>query len=426
MNHLYSKYLKSTGVCTDTRDIHQGAMFFALKGDVFNGNLFAAQALEKGAQWAVVDDPGLSKHPNFIQVEDVLQSLQDLAKYHRHQFNIPIIGITGTNGKTTSKELIASVLSKKFNTQFTKGNLNNHIGVPLTLLEITASTEIAIIEMGANHPGEIAFLSAIADPDYGMITNIGKAHLEGFGGYQGVIKTKTELYNHIKQKKGILFVNDDDSLLKNLSHDIECVYYGSETNKIKLINCSSEPFLNLTLSIDGRLHKISTQLIGKYNIPNILAAICMGNYFGIDTELIAEALSNYIPGNMRSQFKATKSNKIIVDAYNANPSSMEVALQNFGELESPNKALIIGEMLELGTDSDAEHQLLIQKLLDTKAKQVFIVGNSFKSLNIPVHFQYFDTTESLKQHLVGNPIQNMLILLKGSRGNKLEKLLDVL
>lgn len=426
MNYLYSKYLKCTGVSTDTRNILKGSMFFALKGDSFDGNKFAAQALENGAQYAVVDDPTLPTNPNFILVNNALQSLQELAKHHRQQFNIPVIGITGTNGKTTTKELIYSVLSQKFNTLATKGNLNNHIGVPLTLLGISPQTEIAIIEMGANHPGEIALLSSIADPNFGIITNIGKAHLEGFGGYEGVIKTKSELFRYLKQKNGIVFVNQDDPLLVNLSSNITCVYYGVGGEKIKLLQNASNPFVKLTIEINGTHLKVNSQLIGHYNIPNILAAVCIGNYFSIEPTQLSNALQNYSPGNMRSQFKNTQKNQLIVDAYNANPSSMEVALQNFATLEANNKALILGEMLELGNDSLAEHQNIINKITETQTKQVFLVGKAFQPIQLPKGFLHFETTDHLRQYLQKEPLVNRLILLKGSRGNKLEILLDVL
>jgi UDP-N-acetylmuramoyl-tripeptide--D-alanyl-D-alanine ligase len=426
MNNLYSKYLKCTGVSTDTRNILKGSLFFALKGDSFDGNRFAAQALENGAQYAVVDDPTLPANPNFIPVSNALQSLQELAKHHRQQLKIPVIGITGTNGKTTTKELIYSVLSQKFNTLATKGNLNNHIGVPLTLLGITTETEVAIIEMGANHPGEIALLSSIADPNFGLITNIGKAHLEGFGGYEGVIKTKSELYHHLKQKNGIAFVNQDDQLLVNLSSNITCVYYGVGGEKIKLLQNASNPFVELTIDINGTRLKVNTQLIGQYNIPNILAAVCIGNYFKIEPAQLSNALENYSPGNMRSQFKNTQKNQLIVDAYNANPSSMEVALQNFATLEANNKALILGEMLELGNDSLTEHQNLIKKIAETQAKHVFLVGKAFQPIQLPKGFLHFETTDQLRQHFQKEPLLNRLILLKGSRGNKLEILLDVL
>lgn len=426
MNDLYSKYLKSSGISTDTRSIQEGSLFFALKGESFDGNRFAAQALENGAQWAVVDDPALSGNPNFIYVNNALESLQALAKHHRKQLKIPIIGITGTNGKTTTKELIACVLAQKFNVIATKGNLNNHIGVPLTLLSITPGTEIAIIEMGANHQGEIAFLSSIADPKYGIVTNIGKAHLEGFGGYEGVIKTKSELYQHLKHTNGIAFVNEDDPLLTNLSTNIQCVYYGKSNTKTKLHQSLSTPFLELDLEINGILHKINTQLIGQYNLPNLLAAICFGNYFSIEPRLISNAIANYSPGNMRSQFKPTEKNKLIVDAYNANPSSMEVALQNFASLEASNKTLILGEMLELGSESQLEHQSLISRAESHQARNIFLVGKSFKACAIPKHFNYFESTEQLRQYLLEHPIENSLILVKGSRGNKLEIIFDAL
>ncbi len=433
IEELYSHFLDNPLVCTDTREIHPDSIFFALKGDNFNANQFAEQALNSGSSFAVIDEDKYKKDERYILVKNVLTSLQELANHHRKQLTIPIISITGTNGKTTSKELVNAVLSQKYKVQATKGNLNNHIGVPLTLLSITNEHEIAIIEMGANHQGEIAMLCNIAEPDFGMITNIGKAHLEGFGGEQGVIIAKSEMYKYIQQKGGKLFVNVDNELLNNLSNGINRITYGTnescdfigkfiESNPFVKLKCKTK---SDTYNIDSK-SVIETQLIGKYNFENIVAAACIGNYFNVTEDNIKAGLENYIPSNNRSQVMQTKNNLLLLDAYNANPSSMNAAIENFAQMNQPNKMVILGDMLELGNESEKEHNSIIDLLLKRNISNVILVGPYFmeagKSMNAKIFSTSLDALEYLKQI---NP-KEFTILIKGSRGIKLEKVIDVL
>jgi UDP-N-acetylmuramoyl-tripeptide--D-alanyl-D-alanine ligase len=428
---LYAHFLKHPIVCTDTRDIKPMSVFFALKGDNFNANKFAEQALIAGCSLAVIDEAQYKLDERFILVDDVLTALQQLANHHRKQLSIPIIGITGTNGKTTSKELVNAVLSQKYKVLATKGNLNNHIGVPLTLLSITAEHEMAIIEMGANHQGEIAMLSNIAEPDFGMITNIGKAHLEGFGGYEGVIKTKSELYYFIKQKGGKLFVNADNELLNNLSEGINKITFGMlvTANYIGvLVECN--PFVKLKCSAktDAQILDekpiINTQLIGNYNFENILAAACIGDYFNVTEEQIKNGLENYIPSNNRSQVMQTKSNLLLLDAYNANPSSMNAAIQNFAQMNQQNKMVILGDMLELGEESTKEHDAIVNLLKEKNISNALLVGPYFKESGKLMNAKTFSNSEEVVEYLKQNPVINSTILIKGSRGIKLEKVVD--
>lgn len=430
---LYSHFLKHPIVCTDTRDIKQDSIFFALKGNNFNANKFAEQALESGCSLVVIDEAEYKKDERYFLVEDVLSTLQALANYHRRQLSIPVISITGTNGKTTSKELLNAVLNEKYKVLATKGNLNNHIGVPLTLLNITKEHEIAIIEMGANHVGEIAALCAIAEPDFGMITNIGKAHLEGFGGFDGVVKTKSELYNFIKQKNGKLFVNAEDELLQKLSEGINKVTFGTardadftgefiESNPFVKLKCKSKKD---TQSIDKK-NQITTQLVGKYNFQNILAAACIGDYFNVSEEQIKNGLENYVPTNNRSQIIQTKSNLLLLDAYNANPSSMNAAIENFAEMNQPHKMVILGDMLELGDDSAKEHDVIVNLLKDKKLNNVLLVGPFFMKSGKLINAKTFSNTDEVVDYLKQNPIKNTTVLIKGSRGIKLEKVMEVL
>ena len=437
---LYKHFLKHPAVCTDTRDIKPGSIFFALKGDNFNANKFAEQALESGCSIAVIDEEfplfkgarGI-KDDRYFFVNDVLSTLQALANYHRKQLSIPVISITGTNGKTTSKELLNAVLSEKFKVLATKGNLNNHIGVPLTLLNITKVHEIAIIEMGANHVGEIAMLCAIAEPDFGMITNIGKAHLEGFGGFEGVVKTKSELYNFIKQKNGKLFVNAEDELLQKLSDGIDKVTFGTardadfigkfiESNPFVKLKCKSKKD---TQSIDKK-NQITTQLVGKYNFQNILAAACIGDYFNVSEEQIKKGLENYVPTNNRSQIIQTKNNFLLLDAYNANPSSMNAAIENFAEMNQPHKMVILGDMLELGDDSAKEHDAIVSLLKNKNLNNALLVGPFFMKSGKLINAKTFSNTDEVVDYLKQNPINNTTVLIKGSRGIKLEKVVEVL
>jgi UDP-N-acetylmuramoyl-tripeptide--D-alanyl-D-alanine ligase len=422
---LYKIYLQHPAVGTDTRNIKQGSLFFALKGENFNANTFAKEALNKGAAHSIIDEEAHYVE-GCILVPNVLSTLQQLANHHRRQMHIPVIGITGTNGKTTTKELTATVLSKKYNTLFTQGNLNNHIGVPLTLLALKKEHQIAIIEMGANHVGEIAELCNIAEPNFGIITNIGKAHLEGFGGPEGVIKAKSELYHHIKNKGGKLFVNADDELLMRLSQGIERITYGTTADT----DCEGiddrESFLAKGIFIDDGIEvEIQSHLAGRYNFYNMMVATCLGFYFGLTLTQIKQAIEGYIPANNRSQIVKKGDNTIWVDAYNANPSSMRVAIENFAELPGTGKVLILGDMFELGTDSQLEHQTLAE-LIDTKKTwdAVYLVGKEFAQTKTGA--QHFDNMENFMEWLQNHPLKTKTILLKGSRGMAMERVLEKL
>jgi UDP-N-acetylmuramoyl-tripeptide--D-alanyl-D-alanine ligase len=419
---LYQLYIDSSGIITDTRQVRQGCIFFALRGDKYNANLFAIEALEKGAAYAVIDEaqPDSEQYSDrLILVADVLTTLQELSGYHRHQLRCPVLGITGSNGKTTTKELIAAVMSKKFRTVATQGNLNNHIGVPLTLLSTPVDTEFLIVEMGANHQGEIAGYCVYADPDFGLITNIGKAHLEGFGGEDGVVKGKTELYAHIAKKKGKLFVSSlSEILVKKATEYLsaeDIIYYGGGEN------ISKGEFLTVRTS-DGLT--IQTQLVGSYNFENVMAAICIGRYFGVESSSIKEAIENYVPSNNRSQKLTIGSNTILLDAYNANPSSMVEALRNFEKLDAPNKITILGEMMELGTYSQDEHIRIIDMVSHMHLSQRIYVGDGFKMLKGKDDVLYFENTEELKEWYKAQHFENTTQLIKGSRKNALEKILS--
>lgn len=412
---LYKIYQRTPLVTTDTRKEVKNSIFFCLRGPNFDANSFAKTALKRGATHVVADDPSLKSEKSITVVDDVLATLQKLARHHREQFNFPVIGLTGSNGKTTNKELIAAVLGRKFNTYFTKGNLNNHIGVPLSLLSIPLEAEVAVIEMGANAQGEIRDLSNICDPDFGMITNIGKAHLEGFGGIEGVKKGKSELYKHIKSKGAKLFVNGDDQTLMELSRGIDSVLFGSK----QAYFCTGEivkrkPLISFQFEFKNqRSGEIQTQLVGSYNFSNLMAAACIGCYFDVPQEEIATALAEYKPNNNRSEMIDTGKNMLILDAYNANPSSMELALKNFAEMDHEPKLALIGHMLELGADSQSEHQKLIDLLEELKLKTI-LVGKNFAYCN-KKGFHYCETPENLKSWLQANTIENHLIIAKGSR-----------
>ncbi|HKK38431.1 MAG TPA: UDP-N-acetylmuramoyl-tripeptide--D-alanyl-D-alanine ligase [Cryomorphaceae bacterium] len=423
---LYKIYLKTPRVTTDTRKEVSDTIFFCLKGPNFNANSFALKALERGAIHVVADDPELHKKENITVVDDVLTTLQNLARHHRNHFQFPVIGLTGSNGKTTNKELIAAVLSRKYKTYFTKGNLNNHIGVPLTLLAIPLAAEMAVIEMGANAQGEIRDLSNICDPDYGMITNIGKAHLEGFGGIEGVKKGKSELFKHIKAKNAKLFVNGDDQVLMELSQGTERTLFGSREE----FYCSGsildrKPFISFEFTHGGQSSgEIKTKLVGAYNFSNLMAAACIGCYFGVPIAEIGSALSSYKPNNNRSEMVDTGKNKLILDAYNANPSSMELAMANFAEMDHEPKLALVGHMLELGEDSPVEHQKLIDQLSELGLKAI-LVGSNFNQCN-KKGFHHCETPDQLKLWLKANPIENHLIIAKGSRLVAMEKAKDFL
>lgn len=421
---LHRLFLTCTGTSTDTRSIGAGSMFFALKGPNFNANAFAADALMKGAKYTVVDDPSVAADDRFLLVPDVLQALQQLANHHRRQSGIPVIGITGTNGKTTTKELMHAVLTADRATLATSGNLNNHIGVPLTLLRLSREHRIAIIEMGANKPGDIAELCVIAEPTHGLITNVGKAHLEGFGSYDGVIRTKAELYASIAARKGTLFVHADDALLMMKSEGQERITYGrSPEADTSGDSVGSGPFLEVAFAgTDGQAYHATTRLIGGYNLPNVLAAIAVGQHFGVDDERIAAALTAYTPSNNRSQFSDTGRNQLVLDAYNANPTSMAAALENFAAMQSDRpKVAILGDMLELGLESAKEHRAIVDLVATLKLDARF-VGAEFAKVTDGA----FPTADALSLHLAAPPLHGRLILVKGSRGIKLETVVAVL
>jgi len=427
LKDIYKLFLRHPVISTDSRNISPGCLFFALKGESFNGNTFAAEALCLGAAHSIIDEKKYATNDRCILVDDVLTTLQQLALHHRRQIDIPVIGVTGTNGKTTTKELIHSVLSGRFRTVATKGNLNNHIGVPLTLLSITPETEMAIIEMGANHPGEIDFLCRLALPGFGLITNIGKAHLEGFGGLEGVIRTKTELYRFIRSGNGKIFLNSDNPLLKEHASGICSITYGSPPADLSMIRASANPFVWLNILFNDQTElKVTTKLYGKYNAENILAAACIGQYFGIEPEHIKNALEAYVPANNRSQFTKTTRNNLIMDAYNANPSSMRTALLAFSEVTSPKKAVILGDMLELGDEGDREHQYILSLLEELHPDEVFLVGSVFSRLNKRREWYCFQDSDLARMWLGHHPLKDHTILIKGSRGIRLEKVLEML
>ena len=427
---LYNIYLKHPHISTDTRNCTKDSIFFALKGDKFNGNAFAGQALEKGCAYAVIDENEYAKENDerFIIVDNVLRALQQLASFHRKQTGIPVIGITGTNGKTTTKELMAAVLSQSYKVLYTKGNLNNHIGVPLTLLQLTKEHDMAVIEMGASHPGEIALLAEIADPDFGLITNVGKAHLQCFGSFEGVIKTKGELYDYLRKKNGKIFINKDNPHLCGIAQGLTQIGYGTQDG---LFVCGqlteADPFMSLSWKYgsDNRQTTAHTRLIGAYNLENALAAIATGHFFNIKDEQIKEALENYTPTNSRSQLKKTaRHNTLIIDAYNANPTSMLAALKNFASIKGENKMLIIGDMKELGDASRQEHQKIVDFIKLQHFDEVILVGDNFAATEH--EYKTFKDAETLAEALRGNCPTDRLILIKGSNSVHLDRIADLL
>jgi UDP-N-acetylmuramoyl-tripeptide--D-alanyl-D-alanine ligase len=430
---LYSVYLEANQrICTDTRKLEKGSLFFALKGANFNANEFAKKAINEGCVLAVVDDEKYATEPGIVLVKDVLIALQQLANHHRRQFKIPFLAITGSNGKTTNKELINAVLSKKYKTLATIGNLNNHIGVPLTLLRLKKEHEFAIIEMGANHIGEIEELCRIADPDFGLITNIGKAHLEGFGGIEGVKKGKSELYKALKKVNGKAFVNGDDEVLYALAFENDKITYGcKKIYDVTGKNCTTAETVSFKYTTRygnkdwNALPLINTQIIGTYNFINCLAATCVGNYFKVEEELIKLALENYVPDMNRSQLVKTKKNTIILDAYNANPNSMKAAIENFAGYKAEKKMLLLGDMFELGEYSAEEHQKLVDLLKENKFEDVILVGEEFSKLP-GKDYTRFKTTAEGRIYLEKMNVTDTTILIKGSRGMKMEILQEVL
>ncbi len=424
---LHNTFLSCSSVTTDSRNCPENSLFFALKGVSFNGNLYAKDALNTGAQYAIVDDKSVAISDRYFLVEDVLDTLQQLAQYHREWLSIPIIAITGTNGKTTTKELTKNVLQQKYSIKATEGNLNNHIGVPLTILSFTKDTEIGIVEMGANHQGEIELLCSIARPDFGLITNIGKAHLEGFGSIEGVMKTKGELYTYLAQTAGTIFANrDNPRLMQMLPSDTETVFYGIQDVESLVYGQAHEGdfFLKLTWhnNISENRYNIDTNIIGNYNLENVLAAITIGCNLDVPEELINKAIEEYTPSNNRSQYIKTDKNEVLLDAYNANPSSMQKALENFKKIKGDNKALILGGMKELGKDSVSEHISLIKTIKTLDSDKTFLIGKEFKPhLNRIPKAEYFNTVDELIKYLKGISLSGYKILVKGSRSNMLEK-----
>lgn len=430
---LYELYKKHPVISTDSRNISNGCIYIALKGDTFDGNQFALQSLENGASYAIVDDKNIPDHDAIIKVSDGLKTLQELSSYHRHQFDLPVIGITGSNGKTTTKELMYSVLSQKFNVLATAGNFNNHIGVPLTLFRLRPEHEIAIIEMGASAQGEIQELCEIADPNYALITNIGKAHLETMGGLEGVLKTKTELFDHIRNHEGKLLVHSCDKLLmQNASTDASFLYGALPTDDVQgqivrdgnLVSVQwkrreAEETLN-----DAPV--VKTNLTGTYNLPNIMAAVATGIVFGLSDEEIAKGISSYEPSNNRSEVRKKGTNTFILDAYNANPSSMEVAINNLIGAEGENHSVILGEMLEVGPTSAEEHRNICSRLESLKMKTVCLVGKEFYQFKSNYPFNFFESVDTLNEWLKHHPFENETVMIKGSRGNKLEKAAEML
>ena len=413
---LYNLYRQHFLVDTDTRNIRENTLFFALKGDNFNGNSFAEEALKLGASFAIVDEKVYQTNENVILVNNVLETLQQLANYHRRQLKIPIIGLTGSNGKTTTKELIHVVLNKKYNTRATKGNLNNHIGVPLTLLSMTDKTELGVVEMGANHQKEIAFLCTISEPNLGYITNFGKAHLEGFGGIEGVIKGKSELYTFLKENNKTAFVNPDDEIQVKKTQEINTINF--KVDALEFLE--ADPFVKL--SYNDKI--IQSNLVGAYNYSNIAAAITIGTYLKVSDIDIKEALESYVPKNNRSQIIETKNNEIILDAYNANPSSMKVALENFESITTTTKVVILGDMFELGDDSLQEHQAIVDLTISLNFDSVYFVGENFNRIKTGKH--QFKTYENFEDYIKKNPLENKSILIKGSRGMRLERILEII
>lgn len=418
---LYKAYIASRRVTTDSRAITPGCIFFAFKGATFDGNAFAPQALEQGAALCVISDPQYKVDERCIVVPDVLATLQELAQEQRRHMTIPVIGITGTNGKTTTKELLHAVLAKRYKTSATAGNFNNHLGVPLTLLAIPADAQIAIIEMGANHPGEIADLCSIADPDCGLITNVGRAHLEGFGSFEGVVKTKTELYRHLTCKEGLVFVNADNERLMREAEGMKTRTYGrSENADVRGTYVGSDPYLHFYFEVGDNVYNVRTHLLGAYNFDNCMAAVAVGLRFGVEPFDIKEAIEEYVPANQRSQWKETANNKLYLDCYNANPSSMAAAIASFAEMNTGTaKVAIIGAMRELGEASSEEHRKLVQALNNCHLEHCLLIGHEFDGITLGSNMTLMHSTEEAAEWLKETKLQGKTILVKGSNSNKL-------
>lgn len=430
INELYQIFLQSPRITTDSRNCPQNSIFFALKGSNFNGNAFAKNALEKGCSYAIIDEKEYYEKDNkrMILVEDCLETLQKLANFHRRQLGVKIIAITGTNGKTTTKELIATILSEVHNVLYTQGNMNNHIGVPLTLLQMTNRHNLAVIEMGANHPGEIKELTNIVEPNFGIITNVGKAHLEGFGSFEGVLHTKGELFDFLRGREdNTVFINNENKYINSIADGLLKIKYGTEDGLY--VNgeiISSDPFMTFKWKAgkNGEYTEVKTNLIGAYNFENAMAAVAIGRFFGVDAKHIKLALENYFPSNNRSQFKKTENNQLIIDAYNANPTSMTAALANFNKIQANNKMLILGDMRELGVESLSEHQNIIDLIVEYGFKDVILVGSQFAETRN--NFTCYPNVMALGEDLKKNCPSNKTILIKGSNGVHLEKIIDLL
>ena len=422
---LYDLFIHNPQITTDSRNCPKGSIFFALKGDKFDGNQYAGKALASGCVYAVIDNPDYYIGERTILVDNVLKTLQQLAHHHRKVLGLPIIGITGTNGKTTTKELLAAVLSTKFNLLYTEGNFNNHIGVPLTLLRLTHDHEMAVIEMGASHPGDIKELVDIVHPNYGIITNVGRAHLEGFGSFEGVIRTKGELYDYIRRSKGKIFIKKENEYLQSIAKGIEQITYGNGDDAFasgQVVSC--DPFLVFNWKQQGKLHTVETHMIGSYNLDNVLAAVAVGRFFKIPAERISRAIAAYEPTNNRSQFKKTDNNELIIDAYNANPSSMKVALDNFITMPVQPKAIILGDMRELGPTSNELHAEVVEQIKKGQFDKVFLCGEHFSKGG--KESPPFAPTEAMTEELRRQPLKGYHILIKGSHSMGLEKLVDIL
>ena len=451
ISNLYDLFVEcNSSVCTDSRSVKDGDLFFALKGENFDGNNYACAALEKGASYAVIDSGQVYEANEVLQerlvlVEDVLTALQQLSRYNRLRYKVPVIALTGTNGKTTTKELITATLSAKYNVVSTQGNLNNHIGVPLTLLRINADTQVAVIEMGASAPGEIDTLVNLACPSFGLITNVGKAHLLGFGSFEGVKKTKGELYDNLFEHKKIAFVNVDNPHLMEMVHQrdsLHIVPYGLKNNCVEIVEECNNPFLKLTMpnpcsTCEPARIEVRTNLIGKYNVDNVLAALCISSYFDVPTDAAVAAIAAYTPSNNRSQMTKTEKNTLIIDAYNANPTSMRASVENFDSLSFEQKVLVLGDMRELGADSLKEHSEFVEYLAGVKVEKVFLVGDEFEkaveNLKIDkaeivdeIPLMLFKDSLALNEYLMGESLCGKTILIKGSRGIRLERIFGAL
>jgi UDP-N-acetylmuramoyl-tripeptide--D-alanyl-D-alanine ligase len=420
---LYHIYTNHPSVQTDTRKLKPGDIFFALKGDHFNGNAFAKQAVNEGAIYAVIDEKEFEIPGKTILVDDVLEALQKLANYHRQQFTIPFLAITGSNGKTTTKELIHAVLSSSFITYTTEGNLNNQIGIPLTILKIKSDAEIAVIEMGANHQKEIASYCSFTLPTHGLISNCGKAHLEGFGGVEGVKNGKGELFDYLRSQNGTVFIMWDYDYLQDMSKGISnIITYGTAEADVEGLAAKSEPFLEVTINKGVKISSIKTKLVGGYNLPNVLAAVAVGKYFNVPDDKIKAAIENYIPSNSRSQLLEKGTNKIILDAYNANPSSMKLAIENFAGHTADNKVLMLGGMAELGDESLEEHKAIVEIIKQDKWKAVVLVGGDFLKVQHP--YTSFTNATEAREWLHQQNFKNTYLLIKGSRSMQMEKVLE--